>query len=390
FDYHRMLTDIFHAKEVRLFDLGELFRRRHLDLRELIRRERLALAKTRSRFELLAQAGTVAALYGLLAFVAWRVIAGTMTLGDMVMYHQAFQRAQTALQGLMAGLAGLYEDSLFLKHFYDFLDLKPRVAAPRHAAAVPRPMRAGIELQNVTFRYPGSDRDVLCGVNLHLRPGEVVALVGDNGAGKTTLAKLLCRLYDPDGGRITMDGIDFRQFDPRALRREITMIFQDFVQYPLTARENIWIGDVLLDPADGRIIRASRQAGAEEVISRLPQGYETILGKRFDRGMEISIGEWQKIALARAFLREAQLIILDEPTSAMSVRAEYELFQSFRELLRGRAALLISHRFSTVGMADRICVLEGGRIIEQGSHAELLKRGGRYARMYGLQAQYYR
>jgi ATP-binding cassette, subfamily B, bacterial len=390
YDYHRMLTDIFHAKELRLFDLGNFFRKRHRDMRETLRGERLQLAKTRTKFDLAAQALAVIALFGMLAFIAWQTLQGSMTLGDMVMYHQAFQRAQTALQGIMGGLAGLYEDNLFLKHFYGFLDLKPKISAPEKTAAPPRPMRKGITFQNVSFRYPNAERDALQEVDLHISPGEVIALVGDNGAGKTTLAKLLCRLYDPVSGRICIDGNDYRSIDARQLRREITVIFQDYIQYPLSARENIWIGDVALDPTDKRIELAARQAGAEGVIGRLSSGYETILGKRFEKGEEISIGEWQKIALSRAFLRDAQLIILDEPTSAMSVRAEYEIFQSFKELLNGRAAVLISHRFSTVRIADLICVMEEGRIVERGSHEELINAGGRYAQLYNMQAQYYR
>jgi len=389
YDYHHMLTGIFHAKELRLFNLGDLFRQRYRDLRMLIRKERLDLAKTRSKFDLLAQAVAVTSLFFMVGFISWQTLLGVITLGSLVMYQQAFQRAQTALQGIMSGLAGLYESNLFLNHFYGFMNLKPQVAAPLNPAVPPRPMREGIFLENVSFQYPLSDREVLKDINLKIHPGQVVALVGENGAGKTTLAKLLGRLYDPEKGRITLDRIDYRSFDAQELRREITMIFQDYIQYPLSARENIWIGDVLVDPNDQRIVLAARQSGAEGVINRLSKGYETLLGKRFKEGEEISIGEWQKIALSRAFLRDAQLIILDEPTSALSVRAEYEVFQSFKELLNGRSALLISHRFSTVRMADMICVMEQGQIVEQGNHEELMHLGGRYANLYSMQAQHY-
>ena len=388
--YHWMLTGELHAKEVRLFDLGNLFRRRYRDLREMLRREQLRLVKSRSAFDLIAQAGAIMALFGMFAFIASRTIRGFMTLGDMVMYFQAFQRAQGYLQEIMGGLAGLYEDSMFLNHFYDFLDLKPQTALPAHCADVPRPMQVGIALEHVSFRYPAASSEVLHDIELTIRPGEVVALVGDNGAGKTTLAKLLCRLYDPAGGRITMDSIDFRDFDTQALRREITMIFQDYIHYPLTVRENIWIGDVSISPDDDRICFAAQQAGADGTISNLPHGYETVLGNQFDGGVELSIGEWQKVALARAFLREAQLIILDEPTSSMSARMEHEVFHAFRTLLNGRSALIISHRFSTVRMADLICVLKEGRIVESGSHEELIQLGGQYAHLYEIQAQHYR
>lgn len=392
FDYHRMLTDVAHAKEMRLFGLGNIFRERYRDLRTILRGEQLELTKNRSKADLLAQMVTVISLFGMVAIITWQTLQGRMTLGDMVMYQQAFQRAQSSLQGITGGLAGLYENNLFLNNFYEFLNLKPSITSPQNgeAAAPPRPLRRGISLEGVTFCYPGSEREALRGVDLQIGPGEVVALVGDNGAGKSTMAKLLCRLYDPAAGQITIDGVDYRKIDLDKLRREITMIFQDYMQYPFSARDNIWIGDVDLDPDDYRIEQAARQAGADQMIRNLSSGYQTILGKRFREGAEISIGEWQKIALSRAFLRNAQLIILDEPTSSMSARAEYELFQSFRELLNGRSALLISHRFSTVRMADRICVMEDGRIIEQGSHEELIRADGRYAKMYDLQASSYR
>lgn len=389
YDYHHMLTGSHYAKELRLFGLGDLFRQRHRDLLKTLREEKLKLAKTRSASELVAQAAAVITLFGMLIFIAVRTVQGAMTLGDMVMYYGAFQRAQSVLQDIMGGLAGLYEDSMFMNHFYEFMDLKPQTPAPAKSAAMPRPMSEGIRMENVSFRYTSVEHDILKDINLSIRPGEVVALVGDNGAGKTTLAKLLCRLYDPAGGRITMDGTDFRDFDIEALRREITVIFQDYNHYLFTARENIRIGDVSLSPEDERIREAARQAGTDEFISGLPHGYETLLGNKYEGGAELSIGEWQKVALARAFLRDAQLIILDEPTSSMSARMEHEIFQSFRKLLKNRSALLISHRFSTVRMADTICVLEGGRIVESGSHEQLMKLGGQYAHMFNIQAQQY-
>ncbi len=390
YDYHLILTDVLHAKELRLFDLGNLFRRRHRELRDTLRGERLNLARTRAAHEIMAQAGAVLSFFALLAYIAWEALNGHITIGDMVMYQQAFQRAQSGLRDVLIGLTGLYEDNLFLNHFYGFMDLEPGIQPPADPAPVPRPMRAGIRFENVGFYYPGSTREVLSGIDLEIKPGKIVALVGDNGAGKSTLAKLACRLYDPSQGRITMDGIDYRRFEPASLRREIAMVFQDYIQYPLTVRENIWVGNVQMAPDDDRVPEAAGLAGADGIINRLPMGYETMLGKHFENGTEISIGEWQKIAIARAFLREAQLIVLDEPTSAMSVRAEYEIFQSFKKLLNGRSALLISHRFSTVSVADFIYVLENGRIVEQGDHNHLMRQKGRYARMYEIQADYFR
>ncbi|MGB5219344.1 MAG: ABC transporter ATP-binding protein [Smithella sp.] len=389
-EYHHLLIGGHPAKELRLFNLSELFRDRYRNFRETLRGERLQLEKTRSFQDLIAQAGAVAALFGMLAYIAWRTIHGAMTLGDMVMYYQAFQRAQGYLQGIMSGLAGLYEDSIFLNYFYAFLDLKPQTVETQICAPVPHPMKSGIALENVFFKYPTVEENVLRDINLTIRPGEVVALVGDNGSGKTTLAKLLCRLYDPSHGRVTMDGTDFRDFHIQALRREITVIFQDYLHYPLTARENIWIGDIKTNPDDERVHLAAGQSGADKVISHLPYGYETILSNRFEKGVELSIGEWQKIALARAFMRDAQLLILDEPTSSLSAQAEHDVFEAFKKLLKGRSALLISHRFSSVRMADLICVLEKGEIIESGSHDELIRRGGQYAHMYEIQASRYR
>ncbi|MBM4467492.1 MAG: ABC transporter ATP-binding protein [Chloroflexi bacterium] len=388
--FHWMLTGDVHAKEIRLFDLGSLFMGRFRDLRQQLRRERLEIATRRSIAELVGQASATIAIFGSYAFIAYRTVQGAITLGDLVMYYQAFQRGQGFLRDILSGLAGLYEDNLFLSNLHEFFELKPKVVEPLHPGPVPCPMQTGIAFDHVSFRYPTGIRKVLEDVTLTIRPGEVVALVGENGSGKTTLIKLLCRLYDPTSGIITLDGIDLRRLETTALRRGISIIFQDYAQYHLTARENIWLGNVVLPPDQERIVAAARHAGADEVITGLPQGYETILGKWFENGEELSVGEWQKVALARAFLRDAQIIVLDEPTSALDARAEYEVFKKFRQLAEGRTVVLISHRFSTVRMADRIFVLEDGRIIESGAHDELVRRGGTYARLFETQAQYYR
>jgi len=385
-----ILTGSSHAKEIRLFDLGPLFAGRFRDLRRKLRREKLEIATKRTLAELVAQTSVTVAIYGAYAFIAYRTVQGTITLGDLVMYFQAFQRGQGFLQEMLSGLAGLYEDNLFLSNLYEFLDLKRKIVEPVNGSPIPQPMKTGVVFSHVGFRYPTGTRKVLEDISLVIRPGEVVALVGENGSGKTTLIKLLCRLYDPTDGNITLDGTDLRQFETTALRRQISVIFQDYAKYHLTARENIWLGNAALAPDQERIVAAARRSGADGTITALPHGYETILGKWFEDGEELSIGEWQKVALARAFLRDAQIVVLDEPTSSMDAKAEYVVFENFRQLAAGRIAVLISHRFSTVRMADRIYVLKDGRIAEAGTHEELMRCGGTYANLFETQAQYYR
>jgi ATP-binding cassette subfamily B protein len=380
--------DIF-AKEIRLFNLGTLFRQRYRCLRQQIYEERLAVATRR----FVAHSGAYA-FAGMLIFAAYvyivhQTIQGNLRLGDLVLYHQALQYGQNALRGLLAGLSGLYEDNQFLHNLYEFLALKPTVIAPQYPQPVPRSLKAGIVFDHVSFQYATTTRQALTDISFTIHPGETVALVGENGSGKTTLIKLLCRLYDPTAGRITIDGIDLRHFDTLPLRRQISVIFQDYAKYHLSAQENIWLGNIDLPPVQEHITRAAYQSGADKVITRLPQGYETLLGKLFAQGEELSIGEWQKVALARAFLREAQILVLDEPTSALDAEAEYEVFKKFRQLTAGRTAILISHRLSTVRLTDRIYVLEDGSLSESGTHDELMCRGGTYARLFATQAQYY-
>jgi ATP-binding cassette subfamily B protein len=329
------------------------------------------------------------AVFGVYGLVAYRAVQGSMSVGDLVMYYQAFQRGQEFLREVLGGIAGLYEDQLFLAALFEFLDLTPRTPPPAVRRPVPRPMASGIAFEDVTFRYPGSARNAVERVSFRIGPGEYVALVGENGSGKTTLIKLLCQLYDPTAGAIRIDGIDLREFSRGALRREIGVIFQDFARYNLTARENIWVGNVALRHDDPRIVDAARRSGAHEVIETRG-GYDAALGKWLDDGEELSAGEWQKIALARAFLRDAQVIVLDEPTSALDPRAEYEVFTTMRRLSEGRATIVISHRFSTVRDADRILVLDAGCLVESGSHDQLIRLGGRYARLFETQARYYR
>ena len=379
-----------HAKEIRLFDLGALFIERFRDLRTTLRRERFHLATRLVQIDLLTQFTGALAIFYALAYITFQTVQGAISLGDFVMYYQAFQRGQNYLREILSGLASLYEDSLFLSNLYEFLDLKPRVVVPASPQTVPQPIKYGIRFDHVRFDYPDSSHPTFNDITLTIRPGEHIALVAANGAGKTTLVKLLCRLYDPTSGRITIDGIDLREFDPAVLRRKISVIFQDFAHYELTARENIWLGNTAIASMDNKVTQAACDTGADKLIKKLPNGYDTQLGNWFCNGHELSIGEWQKIALARAFVRDAQIVVLDEPTSALDASAEFDVFQKFRALAVGRTTILISHRLSTVRSADCIYVLANGKITESCTHGELMQRGGEYARMFELQSGNYR
>ncbi len=385
-----LLTGDIFAKEIRLFDLGFLFSQRFNNLRQKLFQESLAISRKRSLATFVAQ--TLASLLMLAAygFIIYQAFLGAIRIGDLVLYHEGLKRGQDALTGVLGRLSSLYEDNLFLANLYEFLDLQPKIAQLPYPKPFPQPMRTGIVFDNVNFQYSTTTRQALKNINLIIKPGEVIALVGENGSGKTTLIKLLCRLYDPTSGNITIDGIDIHNFDITELRRQFSVIFQDYVKYHFTAQENIWLGNVDIPPIDDKITLAARRSGADDVIKSLPQGYDTMLGKWFDQGEELSIGQWQKVALARAFLRDSQVIVLDEPTSAMDPKAEAEVFEGFRQLIKNQAAILISHRLSTVKMADRIYVMDKGRIIENGTHDELIKLGGTYQSLFETQAKQYR
>ena len=387
---HWLLTSDASAKEVRVFGLGDFLRGMHRDLRGVLRKERLGIARRRALAELATGGAVVLAVFGTFAFIVWETILGVISLGAMVMYYQAFQTGLSSLQSLLGGLAALYEDNLFLTNYGEFMKLEPRAASPAEPVPLPRPVTHGLCLSGVGFRYPDTDRVALADVSLEIRLGEVTAVVGANGSGKTTLVKLLSRLYEPTAGVITLDGVDIRSFDAAEVRRHIGVVFQDFSEYQFTARENIRIGDVERAADDPAIAVAARDAGADEVIQALPHGYDTVLGKWFADGEELSGGEWQKIAVARAFVRDAEFLIFDEPTSALDAEAEWAVFREIKARARGRAVMLVSHRFSTVRGADRIHIMDEGRLVESGTHDELVSLGGRYAQMYAVQARAFR
>lgn len=385
-----MLTNDQFAKEVRLFNLGDWFSQEYQQIRKKLYQEKLSISTKRSLGFFLSQAFAGMIIFSVFALIIYQTIQGVLLLGDLVLYYQALQRGQNNLRATLSSVSGLYEDNLFLANLYEFLDLKPKIIEPEHPKILSQPLQKGITFNNVSFQYADSARQALKNINLTIKPGETIALVGENGSGKTTLIKLLCRLYDPTNGSITIDGVDLRLFSIADLRRQISVIFQDYAKYHFSAEENIRLGNIEIDSKDQSILAAATRSGAHDVITKLPQGYDTVLGKLFDTGEELSIGQWQKIALARAFLRDSQVIVLDEPTSAMDPKAEYEIFKKFRELIKNQAAVLITHRLSTVRMADRIYVMDNGQIIERGTHEELMKLEKSYAYLFNTQAQNYR
>jgi ATP-binding cassette subfamily B protein len=388
--YNWILTGSHHAKENRLFNVGPVLRDRAAKIRHGLNRRRLRFAMHRVTGEFITQSTCALVMFGAFGVLAFRAGSGALSVGELVMFYQAFQRGLGFFQEFLTAVAGLYENNLFVRNIYAFLDMEATLPETPRPRPVPHPLRRGVCFENVRFQYRGASRPCLEDVSLEIGPGEVVALVGENGAGKSTLIKLLCRMYDPTGGRITIDGTDLREFNKEDLRRAISVVFQDFVQYQLPARDNIWLGNVSLPADTAAIVRSAHAAGADAFIRKLGAGYDTTLGNLFEGGEELSVGQWQKIALARAFLRSTEIIILDEPTSALDPKSEFEVFEKFRQLATGRSTLLISHRLSTVKMADRIYVLNHGRIAEHGTHEDLVRRGTDYADLYNTQAASYR
>lgn len=384
------------AKEIKLFRLAPFLTRRYVELANAFYAANKRLAERRAIVSsLLASVGSLGyyGAYGVVIYLTvtgYRTPAGVFTIGILAFLAASFRQSRDLIQRILLTLSQAYEQSLYLGDLFAFLNLQPQVVSKPAAPAVPRPVREGFVFDRVGFRYPGSDAWAVRDLSFTIPKGQAVALVGENGAGKTTVVKLLARLYDPDEGRILLDGVDLREYDLDNLWANVGVIFQDFTCYQFLLRENIAVGQIEELANEPRILEAARRGMADRVAARLERGYDHQLGQQFEGGVELSGGEWQKVALARAYMREAQVLILDEPTAALDARAEYEVFRRFTELVRGKIGVVISHRFSTVRMANRILVLQSGRLVELGAHNELLARAGPYAQLFNLQAAGYR
>jgi ATP-binding cassette, subfamily B, bacterial len=378
------------AKELKLFNLSEYLTERFSRLSQTIYEQNVALNRRRLFWGgVLAIVGQLG-YYGAYGYSIWQTVKGQYSIGDLTLITTAIMQAMSNIQQAFSTASGVADQALFLTDLLAFFEMKPRVESKVDGVRTPRPIKRGFEFINVSFAYPGTNRRVLKDFNFTLAPGERIALIGENGQGKTTIVKLITRLYDPTEGQILLDGVDLREYDLNDLHAEMGVIFQDFMRYEMTARENIAVGHIEIPHSHGEIEFAAQKSLAAGVIAKLQGGYDQMLGRRFEGGVDLSGGEWQKLALARAYLRDAQLLILDEPTAALDARSEMEVFERFAELTEGKMALLISHRFSTVRMADRIVVLEGGRLVEEGNHSQLMALGGRYSAMFEMQAASYR
>jgi ATP-binding cassette subfamily B protein len=390
-DYLRMLgASVQSAKEVKIFGLGRHLAKQYHQVSEDIYQENKHIAVRRATLGSALNLISTGGYYGAYAVVLIQTLAGGISIGTFTFLTGAFSRSRGYIEKVLSSFNDISEEAIFLKDLFEFFEMRPSIRSLPSALPAPRPIRRGFEFRNVGFAYPGSDRMVVHNISFHLHPAEKVALIGENGAGKTTLVKLLARLYDPTEGVILLDGIDLREYEVEDLRQEIGVIFQDYMRYDMFIRENIGFGKIESLDEQARIETAAKRSMAQDVIGRLPNGYDQMVGKRFEGGVDLSGGEWQKLALARAYMRDAQLLILDEPTATLDARAEFEVFQRFSDLTRGRMAVLISHRFSTVRMADRILVVAGGAVLEQGTHQQLISLGGRYAELFELQAAGYR
>ncbi len=378
------------AKEVKIFGLNGFLIERYVQLASSFYQANRKLAVRRARWGGLFTAIGTVGYYVAYAYIAWRTLRGEFSIGDLTFLAGSFRRLRNLLEGLLSSFSSTASQALYLDDLFSFFEVEPEIRASAAPRPFPRPIARGFVFEDVGFIYPGAERWAVRGLSFTLAAGEVLALVGENGAGKTTLVKLLTRLYDPDEGRILLDGHDLRDYDPAELRANTGVIFQDFVRYNLSAADNVAVGRIEARGDRARIAAAAGRSLADEVIEKLPNGYEQMIGKRFRNGVELSGGEWQKVAIARAYMRDAELIILDEPTAALDARSEFEVFQRFKELSRDKTGILISHRFSSVRMADRILVLAGGKVEAAGTHDALIAQAGRYAELFELQAAGYR
>jgi ATP-binding cassette subfamily B protein len=378
------------AKEVKIFGLNGFLIDRYIRLAGDFYAANRKLAIRRASWGGLFTAIGTIGYYLAYAYIAWRTLTGEFSVGDLTFLAGSFRRLRTLLEGLLTSFSTTAGQALYLNDLFSFFEVEPEILSPDNPRSFPQPIREGFVFDDVGFRYPEAERWAVRHLSFTLHAGEVLALVGENGAGKTTLVKLLTRLYDPDEGRILLDGHDLREYDLDALRGNMGVIFQDFVRYNLSAGDNIAVGKIIARGDHARIERAAARSQADEVINRLPAGYQQMIGKRFKNGVELSGGEWQKIAIARAYMREAAVLVLDEPTAALDARSEFEVFKRFKDLSSGKTAVLISHRFSSVRMADRILVLADGIVEAAGTHDELMKQSGRYSELFELQAAGYR
>ena len=378
------------AKEVKIFNLSRFLTDRFRQLSDRFYQDNKALIIKRSLWGTLFAILGSAGYYGAYIFIISSTIAGKQSIGTLTFLAGSFRQLRSLLESILSRFTTVSQGAIYLKDFFDFFHIQPKIKLSPNARAFPKPIQEGFVFDNVGFRYINSERWANRHLSFTLHAGEKLALVGENGAGKTTLVKLLARLYDPTEGRILLDGHDLREYDLAELRQEVGVIFQDYIRYQMTVSQNIAVGNIDEKENEGLIINSAKQSLADELVKKLPGQYQQALGKRFNQGVELSGGEWQKVALARAYMKEAQLLILDEPTAALDARAEYEVFERFTELTKGKTAVLISHRFSTVRMADRILVLEKGELLESGDHVALLQKNGRYAELFNLQAKGYK
>lgn len=390
-DYYRWVaSERDPAKEIKLFGLADYFIDQYAELADDYVQENRRVANHRAATGSVLTGLSTIAYYGAVGVIVFRAVMGVFTLGEFVFLQGSFQRSRSLISGLLIGISRMYEQGLQLKDLFDYLDVKPEIVNVAEPKPMPHPVREGFVFEDVGFQYPDAEGWAVRHASFEVGPGERIALVGENGAGKTTLVKLLTRLYEPTEGRILLDGVDLREYDIAELRQAVGVIFQDFFRYDLKARDNIAVGKIDARLDHDRVVDSAEKSLAARVIDRLDDKYDQLLGRRFDGGADLSGGEWQKVALGRAYMRDAELLVLDEPTAALDARAEHEVFERFSELTAGKMAVLISHRFSTVRMADRILVLDEGRVIEDGSHHALLELGGRYAELFNLQAEGYR